>query len=168
VGDARIVRGPAELRKAALEAVLQWHFAKAYAGSTQQVAIVFDAAKAEAPEAREETAVTRDIGVAVNVKEPGEPARIERPMKLDGSVLAHIQVDGLSEDQRRNLVAGLPVHLGDLLTENLIEKLTAAVRQFDEHLEVNLGVNEKGQAELHIAAPNSGGIFELRSVRRNN
>jgi TonB family protein len=41
VGDARVLSGPPELRKAALESVLQWHFTRVAAGSTRQIGIVF-------------------------------------------------------------------------------------------------------------------------------
>ncbi len=41
VSDARILSGPAELRKNALQSVLEWHFASAPAGSIRQVSINF-------------------------------------------------------------------------------------------------------------------------------
>ena len=41
VSDARVLSGPQELRKAALESVLQWHFTHDAAGSTRQVGIAF-------------------------------------------------------------------------------------------------------------------------------
>jgi TonB family protein len=48
VVDASVVSGPQELRRTALEAVLQWHFAHAYGGSAQQVSIEFKLPKAAA------------------------------------------------------------------------------------------------------------------------
>jgi TonB family protein len=48
VVDASVVSGPQELRRAALETVLQWHFAHAYGGSAQQVSIEFKLPKAAA------------------------------------------------------------------------------------------------------------------------
>jgi TonB family protein len=41
VSDAHVVSGPAELRKAALESLLNWRFVSDYAGTTRQVSIVF-------------------------------------------------------------------------------------------------------------------------------
>jgi beta-lactamase regulating signal transducer with metallopeptidase domain len=41
VSDARVLSGPQELRKAALESVLNWHFAHSAAGSTRQISIAF-------------------------------------------------------------------------------------------------------------------------------
>jgi TonB family protein len=48
VADARVLSGPPELRKAALESVLQWRFANASAGEAQQVRITFQHAEAQA------------------------------------------------------------------------------------------------------------------------
>jgi TonB family protein len=41
VTDARVLSGPAELRKAALQSVLEWQFADAVSGSTREVSITF-------------------------------------------------------------------------------------------------------------------------------
>jgi TonB family protein len=41
VADVHVLSGPTELRKTALQSVLQWQFASAYAGETQQVSITF-------------------------------------------------------------------------------------------------------------------------------
>jgi TonB family protein len=52
--DARVLSGPAELRKAAIESVLNWHFMPGGAGSTRQVSIVFHVpSEAERSNARE-------------------------------------------------------------------------------------------------------------------
>ena len=45
VSDARVLSGPDELRKAALQSVLQWHFTHEAAGSTRVVGIAFEAPK---------------------------------------------------------------------------------------------------------------------------
>jgi TonB family protein len=42
VNDARVLSGPLELRKAALESVLQWRFTHGAAGSTRQISIAFE------------------------------------------------------------------------------------------------------------------------------
>ena len=51
VVDASVVSGPQELRRAALEAVLQWHFMREFGGSAQQVSIEFKLPKTAAPAA---------------------------------------------------------------------------------------------------------------------
>src|SRR5258708_67667 len=42
VSDARVISGPMELRKAALQSVLQWHFTNVAAGATRQVGVMFE------------------------------------------------------------------------------------------------------------------------------
>ena len=42
VNDARVLSGPLELRKAALESVLQWRFTHGAAGGTRQISIAFE------------------------------------------------------------------------------------------------------------------------------
>jgi TonB family protein len=46
VVDASVISGPQELRRAALQAVLQWHFAREYGGGARQVSIEFKLPKA--------------------------------------------------------------------------------------------------------------------------
>jgi TonB family protein len=60
VSDARVVSGPDELRKAALQSVLQWHFAADSAGASREVQITF-----ELPKAQEKT--FGDATVAITV-----------------------------------------------------------------------------------------------------
>jgi TonB family protein len=69
VTDAHVLSGPPELRKAALQSVLEWQFANAWAGETQQVSIAFEDARAAAQEAlneglalREREALSREGG----------------------------------------------------------------------------------------------------------
>ncbi|MDR3703377.1 MAG: M56 family metallopeptidase [Candidatus Sulfopaludibacter sp.] len=55
VSDARILSGPAELRKNALQSVLEWHFAPAAAGSIRQVSINFQWEQAQKNRGQQET-----------------------------------------------------------------------------------------------------------------
>jgi TonB family protein len=64
-----------------------------------------------------------------------------------------IVVLGFTAPVRDELLSKLPVHVGDTLTAESFEKLTDALKQFDEHLSVHLRVFQDGQAEIHIAAP---------------
>src|ERR1017187_949366 len=50
VSDARVLSGPDELRRAALESVLQWHFTHDAAGTTRVVQITFELPKQGAAE----------------------------------------------------------------------------------------------------------------------
>jgi hypothetical protein len=77
--------------------------------------------------------------------------------------LRQIELEGFSDAVRAQLASRLPVHLGDTLTAELVERLEKTIRSFDEHLEMNLTDGEDGAgAVLRIAAPNSGGFFTLR------
>jgi hypothetical protein len=51
----------------------------------------------------------------------------------------------------------LPVHIGDVLTHESIEKIGRAVNAFDEHLEYTLTPLEDGRSvELLITTPGEG------------
>ena len=267
VSDARVLSGPPELRKAALQSVLQWHFTHGAAGSTRQVGIGFqlpaegDATKRSADqrghqaEARALAEVKREQSMvdalvpknlAENLAEqmaeqartlqsrqsadafealaeaerelasgklaeslahnaqaeelehalqalrnqaaalagttsvPGDARRTEmaamektlaelqaglgeiRGPALAGRRLKTISIQGLTSASRDELLAKLPVHVGDTLAEDSMEKIEAAVKQFDEHLGLSMFTTRNGQAEIRIAAPGSGDSFEPR------
>src|SRR6185436_15900686 len=63
VADARVVSGPEELRKAALQSVLQWHFTHESAGNKRQVTINFAIPADSKP----------DIGIAIKRELPPVP-----------------------------------------------------------------------------------------------
>jgi TonB family protein len=285
VSDARVLSGPPELRKAALQSVLQWHFTRDAAGSTRQVGIAFQlpaeggttkrsagqrsrkaearalvAAKREqdlvealvrkqlvekmAEQARtlqnrqsagasELRTEARKLGELMDTaRAEGELASAELAESLaqqdragqlqwtaQAGELAHqlqvlrkqaaaiagtnsaltdartaqmaamakklaelqagfgdfhgaamfagrrlrtIHVQGLTSQVRDELLAKLPVHVGDTLAEDSMEKVEAAVKQFDEHLELWMFTTRDGQAEIRIAAPGSSGRLEPR------
>ena len=76
-----------------------------------------------------------------------------RPAALAGRTLAKIEIVGLPEAARADLLSRLPVHVGDSLREDTFETLSAAVRKFDEHLSVSIRMGEGGRATVRIAAP---------------
>jgi TonB family protein len=278
VSDARVLSGPPELRKAALQSVLQWHFTHDVAGSTRQVSIAFqlpaegDATnrsaeqrdrKAEAralAQAKRERAMVEALvqqRLAENMAEQArnlhrqtadaselqtearklaemmEKMQVERNFAsakaaesvaefqqtvqaeelehslqalqnqaaaaLAGSAsvltdarksqmaalqkrlgelqafgrfqgtamfagrkLKTIDVQGLTGAVRDELLAKLPVHVGDTLAEDSMEKVEAAVKQFDEHLGLSMFTTRDCQVEIRIAAPGSGHSLELR------
>jgi TonB family protein len=123
VVDASVVSGPDELRKAALESVLNWHFDRSAAGGSQQVSISF-------------TLPPQSAGI------PGAPAPVAVMPALANSEpksIRSIVVAGLSEEAQRELLAQLPFHEGDTMSSADLAKLTSAVRSFDSHLMVSLG-----------------------------
>ena len=259
VSDARVLSGPPELRKAALQSVLQWHFAHDAAGSTRQVGIAFqlpaesDAAKrladqrgrraegraaAEAKRAQDLVQALVQKGLAEQMAKQAralqgeqsaeaskllddakrladqvDKARAEAKMSsadlasslaelqarqllsadsvltdagnsqlaalekrlaelrdglggfrgvamFAGRRLKRININGLSGAARDELLAKLPVHVGDTLGEDSMEKVGAALKQFDEHLGLSMFTTRDGQVEIRITAPGSSGSLE--------
>ena len=113
VSDAQVLSGPEELRKAALQSVLQWHFAQELGGTTRSVQIAF-----ELPQKGSTAPLVQRIVV-------GQPGTVRS-----------IQVQGLSEQARADLLSKLPLHEGDEWNDASARKVTAAVRAFDQHLMV--------------------------------
>jgi len=71
-----------------------------------------------------------------------------------------IHIQGLTPALRDELLARLPVHVGDTLAEDSMEKVDEAVKQFDEHLGLSMLTTRDGQVEIRIAAPGSGDSWE--------
>jgi TonB family protein len=133
VSDAKVISGPTELRRAALDSVLQWHFANGAAGAVRQVTIGFQLTEGKAAPAARPSAVTM--------------------RGLDGSTVKNIRVLGLSDQGRGELLSALPVHEGDTISADLIAKVEQAVKGFDEHLRVVEILSAAGEATIQITAP---------------
>ena len=71
----------------------------------------------------------------------------------DSQVLAAIELRGLPETAAPELRGRLPVHLGDTLTAESLEKIIEAVRSFDSSLEVTVEGRGEGRAGVVIARP---------------
>jgi len=114
VSDAQVLSGPEELRKAALESVLEWHFAQEVAGTTRVIQIAFELPKSG-----------------------GAPAAAAAaPMMLQPGAIRSIRVSGLSDQASAELLASLPVHEGDDWNAETAQKANQAVKTFDEHLSI--------------------------------
>ena len=146
VTDASVQSGPEELRKSVLQSVLTWHFTKDAAGSTRTVNIDFTAPKA-AVQAQQPTTITAPM-VAAGV--PSMPTR----------KLADIEVAGLSDQAKADLLAQLPVHAGDSVGPEQMLSVMQAVRKFDQHLSVAFRPNASGETALRISTP--GEQFAIR------
>jgi len=144
--DASIVSGPDELRKAVLESVLNWHFAKDSAGGTRTVTVSFQlpapepaaagSAHGMTPQLRAELA---DRAADATVAEPagsGQARAASAVAGLNSSHIVRIDVRGLSDQARNDLLAALPVHVGDACSFEAVARITAAARAFDKHLRV--------------------------------
>ena len=122
VADAHVVSGPDELRRAALESVLQWHLTKNLAGSSRQVSISFslpDSVPAGAPAA---AAAGVGNGVAAPVllykKEP-EYTEEARKAKYQGSVLLSVEIDPSGTPTNIRVLRGLGLGLDEKAVEAL-------------------------------------------------
>jgi TonB family protein len=125
------VSGPEELRRPVLQSVLNWHFARDSAGKTRQVSVLFQlppgTAGPAAAESRSEEA----------------PA----PQVIRG-----ITVAGLPDAVRNELLAGLPLRAGDTAKPEDFDRMSAAIKRFDEHLTVTVSPTPEG-ADVRITAP---------------
>ncbi len=138
VADARVVSGPEELRKTALQSALQWHFAGEAAGNKRQVTVSFQAPEA-APMAPPAQSTRSDVTV---------PAR-----RVSNRAVKSINVLGLTPEGRTELLQKLPVRLGTMLTPELAESTIQTVRDFDEHLNVNIAALSPDEAAITIVSP---------------
>src|SRR5216684_82905 len=118
VSDAHVVSGPEELRKAALQSVLQWHFsANAQVSTKTQVTVDFHLPEPAPTSIR---AVPAPVPVA------------EEPLVVDRVILR------VPESLKQKLESRLTVREGDRLTQAAISDLSAAVLDVDEHLNVSV------------------------------
>ncbi len=115
VSDAQVLSGPEELRKAALESVLNWHFTNDAAGSTRQVSIAFQ--------------LPATVAAAAPKPDAGRS-------QLVGLTVRGISVTGISDAARSELLSRLPVHEGDVLTAAAIAELDRVVINVDQHLRI--------------------------------
>jgi TonB family protein len=155
VTDARILSGPEELRKPVLQSVLGWHFAGGTAGAQRQVTVTFNppSGTVEADRLRTTAYIEERRAKAMQLAREQEATR---PAKT----VQGIQVLGLPDAQRDELLSRIPLRAGDVLTVDSLQKATQAVLAFDEHMTVNTarGDNENsyriqiGTADARSAA----------------
>jgi TonB family protein len=112
-----VLSGPDELRRAALESALEWHFAH----DTQpppkaQVSIDFHLSEGEA--------VSGTL-----MAPPDELARLDR---------LFIQAP---EGMKQKLEGRLPLRVGDRITQSALNDLSAALKDVDEHLRITIHPN---------------------------
>lgn len=133
VTDAQVLSGPEELRNAALQSVLRWHFAPDPGARTHQVSITFQPGYAQGP--RQLTDAT---------------SKTQVPALLKTVTLQHIGVLGLSDQARADLISRLPVREGDSIDSARLAEVNNIVKEFDSHLAVIYGATG-GEAALTIA-----------------
>ena len=129
VSDAKVLSGPEELRAAALEAILQWHY--------NPRAMTLPAA----------TQVTMDF----KLPKEGTPVEVapSAPPQLPPFTLQRIEIVGLSASARDELLGRLPVHVGDTVDGGVMESVARTVRAFDNHLMVAAG-RDQGTLQIFL------------------
>jgi hypothetical protein len=78
------------------------------------------------------------------------------PSVLEGRRISVIHIGGLSDQARNNLMSRLPIHVGDTFAADTMDRVRAAVREFDEHL--NVGVAFPNGELAVVILMNVGGV----------
>jgi len=142
VSDAKVISGPEELRSAALEAILQWHYSPK--------AMTLPAT----------TQVTMDFKLP---KDGAADSKLAIPLPPDWRVtLKSIQVEGLTASARDDLLQRLPAHEGDTVNADDMAFLTRTVRAFDEHLNVSLSPDEPHTLRISLAPASPPATLRIR------
>jgi TonB family protein len=171
VSDARVLSGPDDLRSAVLESVLEWHFTRDAAGGTRMVEVGFELPTKGVVEGVSggvqggivggvQSGIVSGVpggvvggvpGGVVGRVGPGVPADLR--IAPEQSRILSIQVAGLSDESSAALLASLPVHEGDKLTEDALRRTNQAVQAFDEHLTLRASFQSSDGVYLRIIAP---------------
>ena len=138
VSDATVLSGPEELRKPAIESVLNWHFERSAADSTHTVNIDF-----ALPPARP------DAVTPVPRRFPLVPANGPAP------TLKSIEIAGLSDDAKQQLLSALPVHAGEQVDNQKLQALQTAAANFDSHLTMLIAPGGEGAITVRLAEPSA-------------
>ncbi|HLY20085.1 MAG TPA: energy transducer TonB [Bryobacteraceae bacterium] len=137
VAGVEIVSGPPELRRAVLESVPEWHYSP---GMTLP-------AKVQA------TVIFKLTG---QLSPPPEPD-FQMPAEPLGT-LQRLQINGLDQPAGAALAARLPIHEGDPLTPELVEKARQIVSNFDAHLRFSVMAMPAGSVVLIRIPPQNNSV----------
>jgi hypothetical protein len=86
-----------------------------------------------------------------------------REPRAEGRRLIAIEIRGLSDEAGNELLARLPVHEGDRLASNSLERVGSVARQFGERMEYRLDSAGDDAAVLHIHPAGSANGRLIRS-----
>ena len=175
VSDARVLGGPDELRSAVLQSVLEWHFTRDAAGGTRVVEVAFESPAKDAqgpivaaaalapPVAGVVGGIVGGVPNGMQVIVPdgvggvgrgivsGVPGTVTPDEQQSPMRIAIIVVSGLSDQARSELLASLPVHEGDELNTDLLERTKQAVKAFDEHLAVQRAISRNADGARFLS-----------------
>jgi TonB family protein len=158
VSDATVLSGPDELRKAVLQSVLTWHFDRSAASTMRTVNIDFvkPAATPGGVSIPAQVVTPFGPGPQFAVGGRGGSGRMiaPPPPPAASGKLDHIEVVGLSDTARAQLLSSLPVQEGGEWTPQTFTAVREAASKFDSHLTVGLR-SANGELTLHLAVLNS-------------
>ena len=136
VSDARVRSGPDELRRAALESALQWHYSPAALRSTSTEAVL----RFRLPAGERSEAMTFVPAGAT-----------ER--SLDGTQrLTQIGTERVSRTAANEVLARAGVKVGDPITKGVARRLREIASRVDEHFHVSFDSDGKGGIVVGIVA----------------
>ena len=136
VTDAQVLSGPQELRKAALESVLQWHY-NLDAGVPPKVQIAIDFVLPPRRDAK-----------------PAEGAG--PPPPTNTRVLSQIDISRVPQPLRDKIAGRLPIHIGQQLSPDDTKDLLNALAAIDEHLRLGIKMAPDGNgAVVYISLDDS-------------
>jgi TonB family protein len=128
VTDARVVSGPDELRRPALQSVLQWHYSMD-AGATPTVRATITFGASPAPSTAKKSLAQR-------------PNDTDSPM----ATLTKIEFLGTPPDVEQKVRGLLPVKEGDQVTPQSMAGVLAAAKEVDEHFSGGMSIEKNGAA----------------------
>jgi TonB family protein len=154
VADARVWSGPPELRKAALESVLQWRFANGNAGDTRQVSLAFQPGARRQAEENRAVAITRD---GKTYLEPQGNVEFQGALgRFDGELQAANKERGDAEANQAAQINRLHATIAELELRNSQLEAAAAMfkqggqEQDQQGIEAQLAQLEARAAELQV------------------
>ena len=152
--DAHVIGGPDELRRAALESVLQWHFTRDM-GASRVVNISF---QAPPPATGAPESGRLPVPAAQDKPAPGleQFAKVQRPS--ENLTIKGLNVSGFSDQARAELLSRIGIHEGDTLGREALAKIQAAVREFDEHATFGIRLMGSDSAVITISAPGASSV----------
>jgi TonB family protein len=81
------------------------------------------------------------------------PTRIT-PTEASQRTVKNIVISGMPDQAQADLLRRLPVHRGDVFSNDLMRRTSEAMRDFDEHLSMSvLPVRNSSEVDLQILAP---------------